>query len=78
MEEINKLNELGDDISDTDEQSHQSNQPKQVFDKGEQEINYNGLEIHFTLTTPGEACELFLWLRDRLKDPKETGGSYLN
>ncbi len=42
-------------------------QPKE-FDSGEQFISYNGLEVHFTLTTPEQSCNLFMELRERLND----------
>ena len=51
-------------------------QPKE-FDSGEQQISFNGLEIHFTLTTPQEACNLFLELREKLNDSPKKPGGYL-
>ena len=87
MEELNKnlsldentLNDIDCESSNDDhvEQQQPQQQPTPPkFQDGEQEITFKDLSIHFTNSNNIQACEMFMWLFQNLKNPPKSAPTY--
>ena len=77
--EENKLDDLDqesqNDIEPNPQQLQQQPTPPK-FQDGEQEISFKDLSIHFTNSNNIQACEMFMWLFQNLKNPPKSAPTY--